>query len=661
MELPLLRDLVIIFGLAIISAFICHRIKIPPLIGLLFTGVLTGPHGLSLIHAEKEVEMMAEFGVILLLFSIGLEFSLRRLLKMKRLVIGGGSLQVFSAFILTFGLSLYFGREVSVSIFYGFLVALSSTAIVLKLLQEESKLDTAQGQVSVGVLLFQDIIVLPMMIMVPVLAGERSFDTASALIFAIKLVLLVALVLISARWIIPWTLFQVTRTRHRDLFLMTIFFLAFAIAWISSQAGLSLAMGAFIVGLLISESEYGHHAIESILPFKEIFMSFFFVSIGMLLNPIIFFQHFTPIILLTLIVLVIKLLAMAIANAGLRNPVTVLIRSSTLLAQIGEFSFILATVGLMHQLIQPLEYQYFLAVAILTMMLTPAFIAMGNKLAQRLQEHTESKWRGKKLPAPETLPEVSDHLVIVGFGINGRNVGRAARISNIPYLIIETNPETVLNEKQHGEPILYGDASFESVLRAAHLEHARILVITIADLPQSRKIINEARHINPAIYIIVRTRYVGEMGTLKTEGADEIIPEEFETSVEIFSRVLKKYLIPSNQIAAINEQIRAHGYEMFKSLAAPRYSIQDLPLSDVHVSTIHIEYGSVLVGQKLVDLDLRAKWGINILALQRNEEWELTPNPETILTAEDHLLVMGHALDVNRFLTHWAQLDEDVY
>jgi monovalent cation:H+ antiporter-2, CPA2 family len=226
MELPLLRDLVIIFGLAIISAFICHRIKIPPLIGLLFTGVLSGPHGLSLIHAEKEVEMMAEFGVILLLFSIGMEFSLRRLLKIKRLVIGGGSLQVFSAFSFTFAISLYLGREVAVSIFYGFLVALSSTAIVLKLLQEESKLDTAHGQMSVAVLLFQDIIVLPMMILIPVLGGERFFDTASSLVFAAKLVLLVAIVLISARWIIPWTLFQVTRTRHRDLFLMTIFFLA---------------------------------------------------------------------------------------------------------------------------------------------------------------------------------------------------------------------------------------------------------------------------------------------------------------------------------------------------------------------------------------------------------------------------------------------------
>jgi len=442
---------------------------------------------------------------------------------------------------------------------------------------------------------------------------------------------------------------------------MTIFFLAFAIAWISSQAGLSLAMGAFVVGLLISESEYGHHAIESILPFKEIFMSFFFVSIGMLLKPMMFFQHFTTIILLTLAVLVIKLLAMAIANAGLRNPLAIMISSSATLAQIGEFSFILATVGLTHQLIRPLDYQYFLAVAILTMMLTPALIAIGNKLSRVIQDRTEAKWRGKKLPVHNTPPEISDHLVIVGFGINGRNVGRAARISNISYLIIETNPETVLDEKQNGEPILYGDASFEAVLRAAHLQHARVLVITIADLVQSRKIINEARHINPAIYIIVRTRYVGEMNTLIKEGADEVVPEEFETSVEIFSRVLKKYLIPSSQIVAINEQIRAHGYEMFKSLAAPRYSIKDLPLLDVHVSTIYIEYGSVLIGKKLSDLDFRAKWGINVLALQRNKEWELTPNPQLTLTASDQLLVMGHASNLNRFMTYWTQSDEDVY
>jgi len=291
MGIPLLSDMVIIFSLSIAVIFVCHRLRVPAIVGFLLTGVLAGPHGLRLIDRVHTVEILAEVGVISLLFTIGLEFSLKTLLQIKRSILIGGSLQVLLTLLGAFAIGSQIGRTFGESIFIGFLLSLSSTAIVLKLLQERAEVDTRYGQTALAILIFQDIIIVPMMLFTPLLAGATGNLGTSLLILLAKAIGTILLVFLSAEWIVPHVLYQIARTRSRELFLLSVVVICFGVAWLTSSVGLSLTLGAFLAGLIISESEYSHQALSSILPFRDLFTSLFFVSIGMLLDVGFLFQQ----------------------------------------------------------------------------------------------------------------------------------------------------------------------------------------------------------------------------------------------------------------------------------------------------------------------------------------------------------------------------------
>ncbi|WP_457574452.1 cation:proton antiporter domain-containing protein [Desulfolithobacter sp.] len=664
MELTLLTDIVIIFGLSVAVLLLFHFLRLPPVVGLLLTGILAGPHGFGLVGAVHEVEALAEIGVILLLFSIGIEFSFKKLIEIKKQALIGGSFQVGLTILAVYLVASLAGLSPAEAIFYGFLISLSSTAIVLRLIQERAEVDTPHGRTDLGVLLFQDVVIVPMILVTPLLVGGHvEAGDGSLLLFAAKSVAIIGLILVAARYLMPWLLHQVARTRSKELFLLSVVAICFTIAWLTSYAGLSLALGAFIAGLIISESEYSYQALGNILPFRNVFTSFFFVSIGMLLDTGYLLRHPGTILVVSAGVLLLKGI---IATGGailLGLPLRSSILAGLAISQVGEFSFILSKTGLEYGLLTS-HYQLFLAVAVLTMAATPFIIMLSPRIADqilRLPVPIRLKTGLWPMPEREPPPRLRQHLVIIGFGLNGRNLARAAKMINIPYVIIEMSPDTVKKEREKGEPIFYGDAIHEEVLRHAGVEEATVVVVAINDPAATRAITENVRRLTRKAHLIVRTRYLSEMQPLYELGANEVIPEEFETSVEIFSRVLTKYLVPRDEIDTMVTQLRSDGYEMFRSLAEPTalFPRSNIHLPDVEVSSMRIEQGSPMVGKSLVELELRKKFGVTVLAVRRGTQTFPNPEVDMPLYADDVLYLMGSSEDLARIIPLFGRSSAD--
>jgi CPA2 family monovalent cation:H+ antiporter-2 len=657
MQPSILSSTVVVFGLSIAVLLVCYRLRIPTIVGFLLTGVLCGPSGFGLVAATEEVRTLAQIGVVLLLFSIGLEFSFTSLLKLKRTVVIGGTLQV----IITTGavafLAWRFGLTIQKSVFMGFLLSLSSTAIVLKRLQEKAEVESPHGTTSLAILIFQDIVVVPMMLVLPLLSGGAGNFGPSLLVFLVKIVAILVCMGVMIKWVVPAIMFRVAKTKSRELFLLTIIVICFSVAWLTSSAGLSLALGAFCAGLVLSESEYSWQALGSILPFRDVFTSLFFISIGMLFDGAYFIRHPLLVLSLTLAVLLLKAIISSLVTAMLGFPLRTMVLTGLSLCQVGEFSFILSTAGITLGLIDRDTYQLFLGISILSMAATPFVMACGPRISDMLLSLPLPKRLTAGLHKSETAgtfekgQKLNDHLIIVGFGINGRNVARAARAMGIPYLITEMNPETVRREKAAGEPIIYGDATQEAVLLHVDIRTARVMVVGIPDPIATRRVVEVARQLNPSVHIISRTRFFQETRQLYELGANEVIPEEFETSVEIFTRVLIKYLVSPEVIEMFVAEVRSDSYQMFRNLSKENATFADLKfaLPDVEVSMAWVGEGSALAGKSVADIKLRTEFGITLLAVRRGSEVISNPDSSVVLSDGDILVILGKPQDIVRF------------
>jgi CPA2 family monovalent cation:H+ antiporter-2 len=654
MEVALFKDVLVIFSLAIGVLLVCQRIKLPTVVGFLLTGILAGPYGFGLISAIHEVEILAEIGVVLLLFTIGVEFSLKEFVRMKKSVVLGGSLQVVLTFLLSFAISIHLGRPFNEAVFIGFFISLSSTAIVLKILQEKAQFDSPHGRMALAVLIFQDIIVVPMILVTPLLAGEVANLGKSLGFLALKGIGVFVLVAVSARWIVPGLLYQIARSRSRELFLLSVLVMCFGVAWLTYLAGLSLALGAFLAGLIISESDYGYHALGNIVPFRDVFTSLFFVSIGMLLDLGFLIKHPDQVALITVAAIIAKTFIATVAVLLLGFPLRTAIIAGLTLCQVGEFSFILARFGVDYGLLVGDTFQLFLAVAVITMGVTPFIMALAPKAADvtlrlplpaRLK--TGFSTRSESVSAQQ-VRELADHLIIVGYGLNGRNVAMAAKTAKIPYVILEMNPETVRREKKSGELMMYGDATHEAVLIHAGIEKARVVVVAISDPTATRKITAVARRLNRKIHIIARTRFFVETAPLYELGANEVIAEEYETSVEIFARVLAKYLVPKEEIDRFTAETRKGGYEMLRKPAQEAPSLADLKLSypDLEISSIRVSAKAAIVGKSLAELQLRSNYRVNLLAIRRGSQILANPDGQTQILENDILILLGSPADL---------------
>jgi CPA2 family monovalent cation:H+ antiporter-2 len=653
MQIPILTDILIIFGLSVGVLFLCHRFRIPSIVGFLLTGILAGPYGLGLINGIHNVELLAEIGVVLLLFSIGIEFSLKDLLEIRETVLLGGSLQVLLTIALSASIVRLLDITINKAIFLGFLIALSSTAIVLKVLQERGETDSPHGRTDLGILIFQDIIIVPMMLLTPLLAGAREGGGDSFLLFLAKGSGILVLVFVLARWVVPQVFFQVARTRSRELFLLVVVVLCLAVAWLTASAGLSLALGAFLAGLLISESEYSWQALSNILPFRDVFSSFFFISIGMLLNVRFLVESPVMIVLIGSGVIILKGLVAGAVAVTLGYPLRTALLVGCSLSQIGEFSFILSRAGVDYALLPDSLYQLFLSASILTMAATPFIMRVAPKLTEAV---LRLPWPGRLASGVSTGEvhaqlRLAGHLIIIGFGVTGRNLAKAATAVDIPHVIVEMNAETVRQSRKAGVPIFFGDATQEAVLEHAQIHEARTAVVAINDPAATRRITEAVRRLSPTIHLIVRTRYLQEMKPLYELGANEVIPEEFETAVEIFARLLTRYLVPREEIARLISDLRADGYDTFRSLSADPASVCDLRMHipDISIVALRVEAGSPLVGKTLAESELRKKHHITVLAIRHNSTVLPNPDAETCLNSNDVLIVLSSARDLDTF------------
>jgi CPA2 family monovalent cation:H+ antiporter-2 len=643
-----LSDLLVIFTVSITVVFVFHKLRLPPIAGFLAAGALVGPYGLNLISDIQQVKIMAEIGVVLLLFTIGIEFSLSHFRASRGRFLIGGALQVGGTMLLGALGGMLLGLPVRQAIFWGCLLSLSSTAIVLKSLTERGESDSIHGRVTIGILIFQDLAVVPMMLVTPLLAGP-SEGFGRILLTLLTAVVLVGLIVATARFLAPKLLEHIVRSRSRELFLLTIIVLCLGIAWLTSLAGLSLALGAFIAGLIISESEYSHQALAEVLPFRDSFNSLFFVSIGMLMDMRVVLAH--PLLLpaLVIAVLVGKFLTAAVPVLAVGYPPRSGVLTGVALAQVGEFSFLLAQQGQTVGLLSGEPYQVFLAVSVLTMVVTPFLIRLAPKLARRTEAvQRVRRWFPGRTTAHLTHLEsrslkIKDHVIVVGYGLNGRNVARVLEEMEIPYVVLELDGDTVRRESRNGVPIYYGDATNPSVLRQVRIEQARVLVVAISDPFSARRIVQIARGLNSALHIVVRTRYLREMDELHKLGADEVVPEEFETSIEIFTLVLRNYKMPPDLIMQKAEQIRREGYALLRRSTLPEmaHHFRGGALTDVEVETFRIEADSPAAGKTLAQLAMRPRTGASIIALTRNGVTTSNPSEKSRLEAGDVVVLLG--------------------
>ncbi len=653
-ELVFLKSLVILLGISAVVVYALHRINIPSIVGFLLAGILLGPHGLHFIKDVRSIQLLAEIGVILLLFTIGLEFSLTRFLKMRLEVFGIGGLQVLITVCLTsFIAYTWFGiTNMKTAVFLGFLVSLSSTAIVMKLLSDKAEVDTTHGRISVGILIFQDLCVVPFMLFIPILSGGAEFSKISLAI--VKAVAIIVVVVLSSRWIVPNLLHQIVRTRSRELFVITVLIICFGIAFITSEFGLSLALGAFLAGLVISESEFSQVTASTILPFRDSFNGLFFISVGMLMDTSFFIDSLLLVLLIFGGIIVLKTFSSLVSMLLMRRSFRISMHSSLILAQVGEFSFVLAVAGLSAGLISSGIYQNFLSASILTMLLTPFMIQAAPFLSSRLSSHRllARLENIKGLSEHGEFPKArKDHTIITGFGLNGRTLAKVLKDAGIPYAVLDVNIDTVRHMKRQGEPIFYGDAAQVEVLNRLGIKTARVLVVAISDPSSCRDIVKLSRIQNPGLYIIARTRYSVEVDELLQLGADDVIPEEFETSIEIFSRVLTHYKMPRNEIFNFIDIIRENGYKALRQPQTPaRERLFDSSMVRVAVELFTIRDDSPVLDKSIEELQFRTKTGATILAIERNNYIHSSPDPAFRFQTGDLVYITGKREDMNRSL-----------
>ena len=653
-QLLVLKDLAVIFALSLVVILVFHRLRLPALPGFIVAGVVVGPNALGLISDLPTIESLADVGVILLLFTIGIEFSLSRLREMGRQAAIGGGLQVGLTITVAGVVAAALGMRWQVALFLGCLVALSSSALVLKGLADRGEIDAPHGRLATGILIFQDLCVVPIMLVLPFLAGRAS-GGPSALVFALaKAVVIVLSVAWLARTIVPRLFEEILKTRSRELFLIAVILLGTLTALGTAAAGASLALGAFLAGLVISESDYGHQALAELLPFRDVFISLFFVAVGMLVEFDFIRAH--PALALGGVAAVLggKTLVAAVGPALLGYAGRVALLAALLVSQIGEFSFVLAKEGRALALLSEGTYQGFLAVAVATMLVTPFLLQGGPVLVEALERVTPLDrflpgFRGRSIR--DAAEAMADHVIIAGYGLNGRNLAAALRSVRAPYVTVELNVQTVRQARARGEPAFYGDATREEILRALGAERARMLVVAISDPAATRRMVRVARALNPRMHIIARTRYVVEIPELARLGADDVIPEEFETSIEIFARVLAQYGVARQEVERLEEQIRASHYEALRGGARLDFgTVAGVPR--MAVARIRIPTDSPFAGQTVAQSELRTRTGALIVSVRRGADDLPAPVPEFRLAADDELVVMGepHQLTAAREL-----------
>jgi CPA2 family monovalent cation:H+ antiporter-2 len=643
MEFTILKDILIIFALSTLVNYIFTKIKIPSIVGYLLTGVLAGPHLTGVISNVENIEVLAEIGVVLLLFTIGLEFSLKHLIKIRKIVFWGGFLQFSLTTLIVLGISRMYDLDFKGALFVGFLTALSSTAVVLKILQDRSEITSNYGRTVLGVLIFQDLILVPLLLFTPIIGGESTNVMEEIFWMGLKSLGIILFVIFGNKWFMNKLLHAIAMTKNQELFLMSILLICLSVAFLTAELGMSLAFGAFLAGLMISESEYSHNAFGHIIPFKDTFASFFFVSIGMLLDLQFLMDNITIVLGTVAMVVLVKMLIASGTAFMLGHTFRGVVLVGLALAQVGEFSFILVKLGQNYQIISEYYYQLFLAVAVITMSISPFLIMVARPLSHAAM----------KLPLPKRfveglfplkqidIPELNNHLVLIGKDSRALSMSVMARHVKIPYISIVFDPATVKERQQKGETVIYGDAQNSPILEKAHVKTAAVIVISVGDVVTAMSITEKVRNFNKHAAIIVRTRQIDDAEDLYTMGATQVLPEEFETAIEMFERVLNKFLMPKDEIEVTIGRIRKNNYGLVRDIKKrPRRSILS-QLPNLEISALRVADHSPVADHSLSEMEFRGTYGVTVVAVKRKQKLIDHPGPDTKILKDDIVYVLG--------------------
>lgn len=657
--MQLIQDIAIILFSAVVIIVICSKLKIPSVVGFLLTGIIIGPYTTGIIKNTHDIELLAEIGIVLMMFIIGIEFSIKKLNRIKNLIIFAGGGQVVFTVIVVAGVALLFNLTFAQAIFFGFIVSLSSTAIVLKLLQDKKQIDSPHGKIELAILLFQDLCVVPMVILTPILALKEGSDIGSNLLQTGIAFVSINIIFFTARKIMPFILNVIVKTRLKEIFILTSLFMCIGMAFLTNYLGLSLALGSFIAGLLISESKYSHQVVADILPFKESFNSIFFISVGMLLNFTFVIANIPDVLMLGAGIFLLKVLVILIFVLFLKYPFRVAVISAMGLAHAGEFSFVLAKLGLGYSIISEDLFQLFLSASILTMMFSPFAFTLSPGVANQAEKGSFVKgWlkRKEKRTALNFQPDtqkkpMEDHVIIVGYGLNGRNLAKVLDSRKIPFIIIELNPDNVKEAEKRGYKVIYGDATKRKILEAATIKTAKVITFAISDSLVIDHAVATARFTNPKILIIARTKYVTEIDRLYELGADTVFAEEYETSIEILAKVMTAYGYSKE---VINREISAQHskrYAMIRDKSTPEENMADSNrisdkinremYSDIDIRKFLVTGKCHGLGRSIAELGIRTNSGATVISVIREEQHIPNPQADFPLLQGDTVVLMG--------------------
>jgi len=642
MDILLLQNISMILITAVIVLLIFNKLKLPTMIGLFITGIVLG----HVINDTSMISNLSELGVIFLLFIIGLEFSAEKFSAIKKYALVGGILQVVLTTALITLLGLVLGLNLNSAIFLGLLVAFSSTAIVMKVMQQKHITHSVQGRVTLGILIFQDIAVIIVILITPLLGGQDLVINALPTLI-LKYLGLAVIIYVGAKWFIPLALRDSARTKNRDLFMLLTLFICMGTTFATSLIGIGPELGAFLAGLLISNTEYSHQTLGYIQPFQDVFMSLFFISIGLMVNLHLFLANIGIIIALTVVILLINFTATLITGMALKLPTKISVSIAILLSQIGEFSFVLAREGMTYGLMTNEFFSIFLGVSILTMSSTPFLEKLTPKIVSAISRIDYFKVDSDLKSLPEEIEsprEIEDHVILVGMGRNGKQMAKACSEFKIPYRIVDMNPVIVENQQALGIPIIYGNASNESVLKELNITSAQCIVISASTYEGTLKTIDAARRLNPDIHIIVRTKYLRNINEVIEAGADEVIPKEFETSIMMFTRIMDYYNKDSDEIADALNDLRSDNYDAFRTVTS-----EDIETYLNHKYT-DLEIDSLRVSENahLDDFPFE-EHNLKVTGVVRGEDTFIEVKPDFKFLEDDLILFIGHRENINNF------------
>lgn len=653
-QVAFLSELVLILGAGVVAAVAVAFLRLPAVAGFMLAGALVGPSAFALVKEQHVVDVLAEIGVVLLLFTIGLEFSLERLRRIWKLVAIGGALQVGLTTLACLGIALAFHETPARGVFLGFLVALSSTAIVMRGLAERGETDAPHGRFTIGALIFQDLCVIPMMLLVPILAGKGEGNPALAITWALgKAALFVIVTLVAGRFLVPQVLARVDKARSREIFLLAVLVLCAGVAILTSMSGLSLALGAFLAGILLSDSAYGQRALANVLPLRDLLTSLFFMSLGMLFDVRVIRDEPVLVGLAFLLTFFGKGLIATLASLAMRFPARVAWLAGVSLAQFGEFGFVLTRAGLDAGLVSLDETRILLAAGLLTMFITPLsmrlapHVSAGAALLRPLERLLGVRGIDEAAAEHATLEA---HVIVAGYGIGGRLLARALEKAGVPFLVLDLNAESVREARAQGVPIYYGDVTSQEALIHARLTDASALVLLISDSDATRQVIAVARQLSPRVPIIVRSRRVNEEDGLRRLGATDVISEEFEAGIETLARVLRLSGTPINVLGPLVREAREENKSARKS-GLPRSRVSELKdLDSMKVEPVVILEG--MQGRSIAELGLRRQTGALVVAIRRHDALLERLDPAARLEVGDVLYLVGdrdgifHAVEV---------------